>query len=90
MKKINFFRKKIKRGHIFCSREIFSLKLELLRCFDGNLAELLEVLHEFEGGLTGTGTGGLVSFDELLFSILSVNSKFSCDFLYELFHDFWF
>ena len=64
-------------------------KCKLFLCLSNrNCAELLEVLHEGESGLAGTCTGGLVSLNELSFSVYLEISDFSIDFFNKLFHFF--
>jgi len=58
----------------------------LLGSFHGNLTEFLEVLHELEGGLTGTGTGGFVTLNYLSFGVLSEICVSGIDFFNKLFH----
>ena len=60
---------------------------KLLRVSDGSLAELLEVLHQLQGGLAGAGTGGLVSLDDLSFGVDLEEVHRLFDFLYKFFHD---
>ena len=59
----------------------------LLRSFDRCLAERLEVVHEFEGGFTGAGAGGLVTLYDLCFSVLGELGEFGIDLFNKLFHD---
>ena len=61
--------------------------IRLFRGLDGSLAELLQVLHEFEGGLTGAGAGGLVSLHDLRFGVLREFGACSIDLFNKLFHD---
>ena len=63
-------------------------KAKLLRSLDGNFAELLEVLHEVEGGLTGAGAGGFVTLNYLSFSVLRKISELGIDLFDKCFHFF--
>ena len=63
------------------------LKLFLGSCHR-NLAELLELLHEFESGLASTCASGLVALNYLSLSILLECNDLSIDFFYKLFHFF--
>lgn len=54
---------------------------------NGDLAELLEVLHEVEGGLAGAGAGCFVALYDLSFCIRYEFSDFSIDLFDELFHN---
>ena len=64
-----------------------SVEILFLGLVDGNLAELLQVLHKSEGGFTGAGTGGLVSLDDLSFGVDLEEVHRLFDFLYKFFHD---
>ena len=59
---------------------------ELLRSLDRNLAEFLQVLHDGESSLAGTGASSFVSLDELSFSVLLEVSDLSIEFLNKCFH----
>ena len=71
----------------FLQHFLINWKKCLLSSFHGNLAELLEVLHEGQGGLTGAGTSGLVTLHYLCFGVLGEFSEFSIDFFNKLFHN---
>ena len=71
----------------FLQHFIFTGSGTLLGLLYGNLAELLEVLHEGQGGLTGAGTSGLVTLHYLCFGVLGEFSEFSIDFFNKLFHN---
>ena len=58
-----------------------------LRLSNRNFAELLEVVHQSESGLAGAGTGGLVTLDDLSFSIGFEEFYVLFDFLNKIFHD---
>ena len=60
---------------------------KLLGSFDGDFAEILEVFDQFQGGLTGTGTGGFVTFHDLGFGVLGEFCTSSIDFFNKLFHN---
>lgn len=57
-----------------------------LGLFDGHLAELLEVLHKFKGGLAGTCASGLVAFDKLCLGVRLELRDLRIDLFYECFH----
>lgn len=52
----------------------------------GNFPELLEVVHESEGGLAGAGAGGLVTLFNLSVSVHDEFADLRLDFCDELFH----
>ena len=61
-------------------------ELRLFGSVYGNLAELLEIFHKFQSSLTGTGTGGFVTFDYLSVCILCKLGEFGIDFFNKRFH----
>ena len=59
----------------------------LFGSLDGGFAELLEIVHEGEGGLAGAGTG---SFVPLYYLGIGIDYEFlilGLDFLNKFFHD---
>lgn len=61
---------------------------KLLRSLDGDFAELLEVLHEVESGLTGAGASGFVTLNYLSLSVLRKLGELGVDFFNKCFHFF--
>ena len=59
----------------------------LFRSLNGSLAEVLEILHQVQGGLTGTGASSFVTLNYLSVSIDYEFCVLSFDFLDKLFHD---
>ena len=55
--------------------------------FNGDFAELFEVLHEGQGILAGACAGGFVTLYYLCFSVLCESGYFSVDFFDKLFHN---
>lgn len=66
----------------------FSKKLgsSLLCGSDGSLAELLEIFHEFEGSLAGTGAGSFVTLYDLSFCVNLEELDVFVDLFNKLFH----
>ena len=64
----------------------FFLIFLFLGLFDGNFPELLEVLHQVEGDLTGAGAGGFVALGNLGAGILLESCCLSNDLFNKLFH----
>lgn len=60
---------------------------KLLRSLDGDFAELLEVLHEVESGLTGAGASGFVTLNYLSVCINNEEFVLSFNFLNKSFHN---
>ena len=58
-----------------------------LRLSNRNFAELLEILHQIQSGLTGASTSSLVAFDDLSFSVSLEELDVLFDFLNKIFHD---
>ena len=75
----------LQKKRIFCNIFFFVVK-SLLGSFHRNLTEFLEVLHEFQSGLTGTGTGGFVTLYYLSFGVLGEFCVSGIDFFNKLFH----
>ena len=63
-------RKKLKKITDCPGQPVKRGEIRLFRSLDGSLAEILQVLHEVEGGLAGTGAGGLVTLHNLRFGVL--------------------
>jgi len=62
-------------------------KKKLIFCFNyGNLAEFLEILHEFEGGLTGACAGCFVTLNYLSLSVDLEGLDVGVDFFNKFFH----
>ena len=78
----------------FLQRFFKNFQIRLFGGVYGNFTEFLKVLHEVEGSLTCTGTGGLVTFDYLSLGVLCELGEFSIDFFNKRFHVllvlFWF
>ena len=78
--------KTFKKNKAAAAAVAHSVGNRLFRGVHGNLAELLEVLHQVEGGLAGTGTGGFVTLYDLRFGVLGELSGLRVDFFNKLFH----
>ena len=79
-------KRKCCRKNEFSATFFFFVGKSLLGSFHGDFTEFLEVLHEFQSGFAGAGTGGLVTFHYLSLSVLGEFCVSGIDFFNKLFH----